>query len=31
MTPDYRPVSQTRSFSTVFLVEMWEGFGYYGM
>ncbi|HET7395555.1 MAG TPA: oligopeptide:H+ symporter [Gammaproteobacteria bacterium] len=25
------PVSQTRSFSTVFLIEMWERFGYYGM
>src|SRR5690348_10486663 len=24
-------VSQTRSFSTVFLIEMWERFGYYGM
>ena len=23
--------SQTRSFSTVFLIEMWERFGYYGM
>src|SRR5581483_7094657 len=23
--------SQTRSFTTVFLVEMWERFGYYGM
>jgi len=22
---------QTRSFSTVFLIEMWERFGYYGM
>lgn len=26
-----RPVSQTRSFSTVFLIEMWERFGFYGM
>jgi len=26
-----RPVSKTRSFSTVFLIEMWERFGYYGM
>ncbi len=26
-----RPISQTRSFSTVFLIEMWERFGYYGM
>jgi len=25
------PVSQTRSFSTVFMIEMWERFGYYGM
>jgi POT family proton-dependent oligopeptide transporter len=25
------PASQTRSFSTVFLIEMWERFGYYGM
>ncbi|MGH8427072.1 MAG: peptide MFS transporter [Gammaproteobacteria bacterium] len=25
------PISQTRSFSTVFLIEMWERFGYYGM
>jgi POT family proton-dependent oligopeptide transporter len=25
------PVSQTRSFITVFLVEMWERFGFYGM
>jgi POT family proton-dependent oligopeptide transporter len=24
-------ISQTRSFSTVFLIEMWERFGYYGM
>ena len=24
-------VSQSRSFSTVFLIEMWERFGYYGM
>jgi POT family proton-dependent oligopeptide transporter len=24
-------VSQTRSFSTVFMIEMWERFGYYGM
>ena len=23
--------SQARSFSTVFLIEMWERFGYYGM
>ncbi|HXH27864.1 MAG TPA: oligopeptide:H+ symporter [Candidatus Polarisedimenticolia bacterium] len=25
------PHSQTRSFTTVFLIEMWERFGYYGM
>ncbi len=25
------PVSKTRSFATVFLIEMWERFGYYGM
>ncbi|TAM94047.1 MAG: MFS transporter, partial [Rhodanobacteraceae bacterium] len=24
-------ISRTRSFSTVFLIEMWERFGYYGM
>lgn len=24
-------VSQTRSFSTIFLIELWERFGYYGM
>ena len=27
----HAPVSQTRSFTTVFLIEMWERFGYYGM
>ncbi|HIE4197413.1 TPA: MFS transporter, partial [Burkholderia cenocepacia] len=27
----HSPVSQTRSFTTVFLIEMWERFGYYGM
>jgi POT family proton-dependent oligopeptide transporter len=26
-----QPVSQTRSFSTVFMIEMWERFGFYGM
>jgi POT family proton-dependent oligopeptide transporter len=26
-----RPVTQTRSFATVFLIEMWERFGFYGM
>src|SRR5579875_3529851 len=25
------PISKTRSFSTVFLIEMWERFGFYGM
>lgn len=25
------PVTRTRSFTTVFLIEMWERFGYYGM
>jgi len=31
MTTTNLPVSKTRSFSTVFLIEMWERFGYYGM
>ncbi|HET7663962.1 MAG TPA: oligopeptide:H+ symporter [Rhodanobacteraceae bacterium] len=31
MTTTTLPVSKTRSFSTVFLIEMWERFGYYGM
>ena len=31
MTTQPFPVSQTRSFSTVFLIEMWERFGFYGM
>lgn len=31
MTPHPSGVSQTRSFTTVFLIEMWERFGYYGM
>ena len=31
MTTLTRPVSQTRSFTTVFLIEMWERFGFYGM
>ncbi|MEK9494926.1 dipeptide/tripeptide permease, partial [Photorhabdus sp. P32] len=26
-----RPVSQTRSFATIALIELWERFGYYGM
>ena len=25
------PVSQTKSFSTIFLIELWERFGFYGM
>src|SRR5574337_977346 len=25
------PVSQTRAFTTVFMIELWERFGYYGM
>ncbi len=32
MTPPATPrQSQTRSFSTIFLIELWERFGYYGM
>ncbi|MBS0192717.1 MAG: MFS transporter [Proteobacteria bacterium] len=31
MTAANPPVSQTKSFSTVFLIELWERFGYYGM
>ncbi len=31
MTPAAAPVSQGRSFTTVFLIEMWERFGFYGM
>ncbi|MGA9341610.1 MAG: oligopeptide:H+ symporter [Rhodanobacteraceae bacterium] len=31
MTTQQPATSQTRSFSTVFLIEMWERFGYYGM
>jgi len=31
-TPNLNPpVSQTKSFSTVFLIELWERFGFYGM
>jgi POT family proton-dependent oligopeptide transporter len=30
-TTPVRPISQTRSFTTVFLIEMWERFGFYGM
>src|SRR6202789_2969856 len=25
------PVSQSRAFTTIFLIEMWERFGFYGM
>jgi len=31
MSTPTRAVSQTRSFSTIFLIELWERFGYYGM
>jgi proton-dependent oligopeptide transporter, POT family len=31
MSAQNPPVSQTRSFTTVFLIEMWERFGFYGM
>jgi POT family proton-dependent oligopeptide transporter len=31
VSPTHTRPSQTRSFSTVFLIEMWERFGYYGM
>ena len=31
MATNNPPVSQTWSFSTVFLIEMWERFGFYGM
>ena len=31
MVPSAPRVSQTRSFSTIFLIELWERFGYYGM
>jgi POT family proton-dependent oligopeptide transporter len=31
MTAAQPPVSQTRAFSTIFLIEMWERFGFYGM
>ena len=30
-TAAHRPASQTRSFTTIFLIEMWERFGFYGM
>ena len=29
--PSNPPVSQTKSFATVFLIELWERFGFYGM
>ena len=29
--PPTTPVSQTRAFTTIFLIELWERFGYYGM
>ncbi len=31
MSTSSQPVSQARSFTAVFLIEMWERFGYYGM
>src|SRR5580692_7690693 len=31
MTKPTSPVSQSRAFSTIFLIEMWERFGFYGM
>ena len=31
MTAQSSPVSQTRSFATIALIELWERFGYYGM
>ena len=31
MTTTNTGISQTRSFATVFLIEMWERFGFYGM
>jgi proton-dependent oligopeptide transporter, POT family len=31
MMPTHRPASQTRSFTTIFMIEMWERFGFYGM
>jgi POT family proton-dependent oligopeptide transporter len=31
MTTQTPPYSQTRSFSTLALIELWERFGYYGM
>ena len=31
MTRSTAAVSQTRSFTTIFLIELWERFGFYGM
>ena len=31
MTTPNPPASQSRAFTTVFLIEMWERFGFYGM
>jgi POT family proton-dependent oligopeptide transporter len=31
MSLQHPPVSQTRSFTAVFMIEMWERFGFYGM
>jgi POT family proton-dependent oligopeptide transporter len=31
MSSNAQPVSRSRAFSTVFLIELWERFGYYGM
>ncbi|MDE2305806.1 MAG: oligopeptide:H+ symporter [Gammaproteobacteria bacterium] len=31
MQTEQTPVSKTRSFAVVYLIEMWERFGYYGM
>ncbi len=31
MTLPAAPISQTRSFTTIFMIEMWERFGFYGM
>ena len=31
MNSNKPPISQTRSFTTVYLIELWERFGFYGM
>ncbi|MGH6996306.1 MAG: hypothetical protein ACREES_11450, partial [Stellaceae bacterium] len=31
MSNSHPVISQTRAFSTIFLIELWERFGYYGM